>query len=105
MSTETRDIVALVQENPLIRLTNDDYGSLIQKIKERFNTSEQQLFVANFYCYLNYNTTKDFVIELDKVWHWIGFTRIDNCKNLLINNFTENIDYIIEKLAPVNSGK
>ena len=101
-SKEILDIVALVQDHPLTRLSGDDYGPLIQKIKERFSTNEQQFFVANFYCYLNYNTSKEFVIELDKVWSWLGFGRVNDAARLLTNNFTENEDYKIEKAATAN---
>jgi hypothetical protein len=95
---ETLDIIALVQKHPLTKLSSEDYGStIIEKIKTKFSTQEQQLFVANFYCYLNYDTHKDFVIELDDVWKWIGFARLGNAKNLLVNNFIEGEDYMIEK--------
>jgi hypothetical protein len=102
---ETLDIVAFVKDHPLTRLSNHDYGSeIIEKIKKKFSSHEQQLFVTNFYCYLNYDTRKDFVIQLDKVYHWIGFSRLDNCKSLLVNNFTENEDYKVKKAAPELTG-
>jgi len=44
---------------------------------------------------LNYDTKKDFVIELDDVWKWIGFTRKDNARKALEKYFVENIDYKI----------
>jgi len=101
---ETLDIVALVQNNPLIKLTSDyDYNSkIIEKIKSVFTNYEQQLFVANFYCYLNYDSRKDFVVDLDFIWKWIGFGKKSDCKNLLVNNFQEAVDYKINK-SSVNS--
>jgi len=102
---ETLDIVALIQNNPLSKLSGDYESELVAKIKAKFSTFEQQLFVANFYCYMNYDTKKDFIIELNKVWSWIGFTRKSDCKSLLVNNFTENVDYKIENLAAANSAK
>jgi predicted GIY-YIG superfamily endonuclease len=103
---ETLDIVAFVKDHPLTRLSNHDYGSeIIEKIKKKFNSYEQQLFVTNFYCYLNYDTRKDFVIELNKVYHWIGFSRKSDCKSLLVNNFIENEDYKIENNFAADAAK
>ena len=107
MTTEeknTIDIRALIQEHPLTRLSGDYTSTIVDKIKERLSTVEQQFFVVNFYCYTNYDTKKDFVIELDKVWNWMGFSRLDHAKALLTNNFTENSDYKIEKTAPEFAG-
>ena len=101
---EILDIVALVQNNPLTRLSSQDYHSkIIQKLKEKFTDQNQQLFVANFYCFLNYDTRKDFVINLDKVWKWMGYSRVDHCKVVLIRNFIENQDYKI--FAPEDAGE
>jgi hypothetical protein len=36
-----------------------------------------------------------FVIDFNDVWKWIGFTRKDHAKRLLIKLFVENIDYRI----------
>ena len=58
------NIVNLIEKTPIIRLSNDYQSKLLNKIKEQFIDNEQQVFVASFYCYLNYNSTKDFVINL-----------------------------------------
>jgi len=101
---EILDIVALIENNPLTKLSGD-YGSvMVSKIRQHFTTEQQQLFVSNFYCYLNYNSKTEFVILLDLFWEWIGYSRIDNCKAVLIKNFKENIDYKIEKAAPEDAG-
>jgi len=97
---ESIDIVALVNNNPLTKLSSDYGSKIIQKIKSRFTDIDQQLFVANFYCYLNYNQKTDFVINLDRIWKWLGYSRVDHCKTVLIKNFKENVDYKIEKAAP-----
>jgi hypothetical protein len=105
MSEKNVDIVALVENNPLVRFSNSDYGSdIISKIREKFTTEEQQMFIVNFYCYLNYNTLRDFVVLLESIWKWLGYTRADNCKAVLVKNFVENVDYKIEELAPEISG-
>ena len=98
--TEQLDIVALVNNNPLTKLSNDYGSKIIQKIQERFNSEDQQMFVANFYCYLNYNSKTDFVINLDRIWKWLGYSRVDHCKTVLLKNFEENIDYKVEIYFP-----
>jgi hypothetical protein len=102
--TTTIDIVKIFDENPITSFSGDYQSSLISRIKERFTTKEQQLFIGSFYCYLNYDSHKDFVIELDKAQKWIGFSRKDGAKKLLENNFTKDVDYKIENFAPTNGG-
>jgi hypothetical protein len=36
---------------------------------------------------------RDYVVDLDKVWQWIGFSRKDPAKRLLDSYFTEGTDY------------
>jgi phage anti-repressor protein len=88
-----------VQNNPLTRLSSDYGSKIIQKIKSKFTDEDQQLFVANFYCYLNCNQKTDFVINLDRIWKWLGYNRINDCHRVLLKNFKENQDYKIEKAA------
>lgn len=52
------------------------------------------MYVANLYCFLTYDDT-DFVVSLDRIWKWLGYSRIDECKRNLYKNFKENIDYKI----------
>jgi phage anti-repressor protein len=68
-------------------------GKLLTKIKNIFTDFEQQLFVSSFYCYLNYNKNTDFVVYLDNVWKWLGFSQKIRAKEMLEKNFTINIDY------------
>lgn len=66
----------------------------MNKIKEKFNEEQQKLFVSSFYCYLNYDKNKDFVVDLDNVWPWLGFSQKIKGKNLLKKNFILDKDYI-----------
>ena len=91
--SEQLDIVALIEKNPITKLSKDYNVKLLVKVKENFNAFEQQLFLSSFYCYLNYHPTKDFVIDLDNVWKWLGFTVKIKAKTLLEKHFKENIDY------------
>jgi len=66
---------------------------MLTKIQQKFTEFEQQLFVTSFYCYLNYDPKKDFVIDLDNVWKWLGFSQKIRAKNLLERHFIVDIDY------------
>ena len=86
------NIVDLIENNPITRLTNTYQNKLLVKIKDNFDDTEQQLFISSFYCYLNYNKT-DFIIDLDNVWRWLGFSQKIRAKELLERNFKLDIDY------------
>ena len=94
MTSISFDIVQLIEKNPVTRLSKNYQNCFINKIKDNFNEEEQRLFVANFYCYLNFKDD-EFIIELDKVWKWVGFSRIDSAKRVLEKNFKINQDYKI----------
>lgn len=87
------DIVSLIEQNPVTKLSGDYHSKLITKIKETFNDSQQQMFVASFYCYLNCDKKNDFVIDLDNVWKWLGFSQKVRAKELLEKHFKIDIDY------------
>lgn len=95
MTTINLNIAHLIEKNSMTRLSKDYENRLLTKIKENFNENQQQLFAASFYCYLNYDKKKDFVIDFDNVWKWLGFTRKDPAKRALERHFTVNIDYSI----------
>ena len=70
---EELNIVELIENNPLTKL-NDTYNvKLLDKMKINFTDFEQQLFITSFYCYLNYDKLKDFVIDVDNIWKWLGY--------------------------------
>ena len=90
--SKSLNIVELIETNPITRLSNTYQNKLLTKIKERFTDDEQQIFVASFYCYLNYHD--EFIIDLDNIWKWLGFNQKVKAKVLLENHFKINIDYI-----------
>ena len=90
---ENLNIVDLIENNPITKLTGNYSGKMLTKIKQNFSDFEQQLFVTSFYCYLNYDAKKDFVVDLDNVWKWLGFSQKIKAKNILEKYFIENIDY------------
>ena len=101
---ENLNIIQLIEKNPITRLSKDYENKHLIKIKENFNEKQQKLFTASFYCYLNYNTKKDFVINFDDIWKWLEFSRKDPAKRLLEKYFILDIDYQIEKLVPLIGG-
>jgi hypothetical protein len=74
-------------------------ANLINLIKNSFNDDDNKLFTLSFKLY---SSTKDnpddFLINFDDIYKWIGFSRKSDAKKLLINNFTINKDYKIDKL-------
>ena len=87
------NIVDLIENNPITKLSQNYNGKMLTKIKDSFTETQQQLFVSSFYCYLNYNQKTDFVVDLDDVWKWVGFQHKAKAKILLEKHFTVDIDY------------
>lgn len=90
---QSLNIVNLIESNPITKLTNVYNNKFLTKIQESFTEMEQQLFVSSCYCYLNYNQTTDFVIDLDDIWKWLEFKQKVNAKILLEKHFKIEIDY------------
>ena len=101
---EILNIKNLIEKNPITRLSRDYENRLINKIKNNFNDNEQKLFLSSFYCFLNYDSKKDFVIDFDNAWKWCGFSRKDPAKRVLEKNFTIDIDYKVQIPAPPTCG-
>jgi hypothetical protein len=81
------DIVDLIENNPITKLSGNYHNKLITKIKDKFNDNQQQIFVSSFYCYLNYDKKNDFIVDLDNIWKWLGFSQKYNAKRLLEQQF------------------
>jgi hypothetical protein len=87
------NIVELIEKNPISKLSNAYNNKLINKIKDNFTDFESQLFVSSFYCYLNYDKNIDFVVDLDDIWKWLGFSQKIRAKECLEKYFKCDIDY------------
>ena len=92
MQSDILNIVDIIEKNPITKLSKTYNNKLLTKIKETFTEKEQQLFISSFYLYLNHNK-EDFIISLDDIWEWLGFSQKEMAKRTLVNNFKENIDY------------
>jgi phage anti-repressor protein len=93
--TKTIDIVELIEKNPITKLSQTYRHKLINKIKHTFTTEEQKMFLSSFYCYLNYKPN-EFIISLDQIWKWIGFSQKARAKELLEKSFIETEDYVFK---------
>jgi hypothetical protein len=92
---ESIDIVSLIEKNPITKLSSTYNNKLLLQIKDNFKEKEQTLFITSFYCYLNYNQYNDYIINLDNIWNWLGFSQKIKAKQLLEKHFKLNIDYKI----------
>ena len=87
------NIVDLITNNPITKLTETHNNNLLNKVKNTFNETEQQLFIASFYSYLNYHKTDDYIVDLDNIWKWLGFNQKFNAIRILEKNFKVEKDY------------
>ena len=102
------DIVNLIENNPITKLSGNYQTKLVEKVKNNFTDYEQQLFLSSFYCYLNCDYKNDFVIDLDNIWQWLGFSQKVNAKMLLEKQFNINKDYkllLTQKLEQKNNNR
>ncbi len=79
--------------NNLTKIIPKNNDKLLNKLKNAFTYTEQQLFVESFHMYLDNHQENDYIIDLDNVYKWIGFERKADCKKLLLKHFEENKDF------------
>ena len=87
------NIVNLIETNPITKFSGNYQSRLVGKLRYSFTETQQQVFLANFYCYLNCCNT-DFVVDLDDVWKWMGFHDKAKARRLLDKQFIVEKDYI-----------
>jgi flagellar motility protein MotE (MotC chaperone) len=97
------DIADLVDKNPLVTLTKQYKNKLVERIKEAFTSYEQQLFVASFYCFLK-TSDEQFVIDLDSIWKWLGYSAKTKAKYLLLKYFIAEKDFVTLTAEPKAAG-
>lgn len=78
-----------------LQLSETTQSKLIDLLNEQFTEQQQHLYVTNLWMYMNYHPTNDFPINLETVFHMIGFANKGNAKRTLENNFTKDEDYKI----------
>jgi hypothetical protein len=66
---------------------------MINILNMEFTEEEQQWYIANSYIYMNYHPTNDYPINLEDIFHMIGFANKGNAMKTIKNNFTKDEDY------------
>ena len=89
------NFVDLVESNPVTNLSERGNHKLITNLQNAFTDEDQRMFVASFYCFLDHNPSSDFIIDLDNVWRWMGFSQKIRAKNLLERHFVKDAHYRI----------
>ena len=85
-----------------IQMYNEIKDEFFQLIESEMSDGDEQLFMKSYKLFLQYGSnSKEFVINFDIVWNWVGYTRANDAKKLLMKYFTEHNDYI--KLATATS--
>jgi hypothetical protein len=92
------NIINLIEKNPIIQLKAKYNNKFIQKIQNELTETQQELFTASFYTYLNYDAEKDFVVNLKDIWSWLGFSRKDPLKRVLLRHFKQGINYVLHRV-------
>jgi hypothetical protein len=105
MDAPSLNIVELIENNPITKLSSSYNGKLLTKIQEGFTDFEQQLFVSSFYCYFNCDQKNDYAIDLDNVWEWLGFTKKSSAKRVLEQHFVIDADYIMLMASSESKGE
>jgi phage anti-repressor protein len=87
---------------------NASDDKLLQKLKSKFTEEDQQLFIESFRMYLNHDQETEYIVDLDDIWEWLGFSRKDPAKRVLHKNFEKEVDYKIiihQDVINVSSGR
>jgi hypothetical protein len=94
-------LASTTEENSIAHRTHD----ILHFVKSRLTDTEQTLFADSFCLYLQYDSVTDFVINLDDVYAWLGFSRKDHAKRLLTSKFCQDIDYLINTSPSGGKGR
>jgi len=109
ITPESINFTELVKNsNTTLNLSDDYQSNMIKILNEEFTESQQRWYIANLYIYMNYHPTNDYPINLENVFHLIGFANKGNAMKTIKNNFTVNEDYkllIIPREKKQNAGR
>ena len=102
MSSSSTDIMPIKENDSIISSSSNilEDNELINLIKQEFNETDMELFKLNYEIYKTYKNNKnDYIVDLDKVYKFIGFSTKQKSKDLLKKHFEINKDYIISKIS------
>ncbi len=69
-------------------------------LKNEFTGEDEDIFVTNFKYCLEHDQYNDFVINLDDILHYLGYTRKDTAKKIILKYFEENTSYKLLRFGP-----
>jgi hypothetical protein len=79
-------------------------STLMELLREELSGDEQEMFVQRFHVYLKHNAKRDFVIDFNDVWAWLGFSNgVGNAIRVLHKNLKEGQHFILLTRAPQGS--
>lgn len=91
---ETINFTELVRNsNTTISLSDEYQSNMIKILNEEFTEQESKWYIANLYIFMHYHPTNDYPINLENVFHMIGFANKGNAMKTIKSNFTEGEDY------------
>lgn len=91
----------MAQNIVLCSSANDD--QLTTMLSEALEGDDKQQFIINFQLYLSYGSDNTkYVIDLDRVWEWLGFATKGNAKKVLAKHFEKNVDYLSNTLIQID---
>ena len=94
ITPETINFTELVRNSNTILSLSDEYQSnMIKILNDEFTEQQSQWYIANLYIFMHYHPTNDYPINLENVFHMIGFANKGNAKRTLENNFIKDEDY------------
>jgi phage anti-repressor protein len=73
---------------------------LYDMLKTEFTGEDEDIFVTNFKYCLEHDQYNDFVINLDDILHYLGYTRKDTAKKIILKYFEENTSYKLLRFGP-----
>ena len=56
-------------------------------LRTELKGEEQRMFLEGFHLYMKHDSRKDFVVDMDDAYEWLGFTRKDNCERVIDNRY------------------
>jgi len=66
---------------------------LVAMLNVELTTEEQQLFAHSFNAYLSHDPKRDFVVDMEDVHEWIGFSTKGNAKKGVMKHLDEGVHY------------
>ena len=109
ITPETINFTELVKSsNTTLNLSDDYQSKMITLLNKEFTEQQQQWYIANLYIFMHYHPTNDYPINLENVFHMIGFANKGNAMKTIKNNFTLDEDYkllIIPREKKQNAGR